>query len=71
MTSSHMAQQQQLNTTRMAAMNATFVEDAVTKFKAVKDYFFKGKLFSKNSNNNANNTNNILGNLSDLTQPQQ
>lgn len=61
--------QQQLNTTRNAAMNATFVEDAVTKFKAVKDYFFKGKIFSKNSNNNNtnNNTNNILGNLSDLT----
>ncbi|KAL4454582.1 hypothetical protein ABPG74_021787 [Tetrahymena malaccensis] len=44
----NMANMSMLNTTRM---NATFVDEAVSKFKAVKD-FFKSKIFSTKDNSN-------------------
>ncbi|EAR97977.1 hypothetical protein TTHERM_00283660 (macronuclear) [Tetrahymena thermophila SB210] len=44
----NMANMSMLNTTRM---NATFVDEAVSKFKAVKD-FFKSKIFSNKDNSN-------------------
>lgn len=60
-----------LNSTRMN-MNASFVDDAVSKFKQVKE-FFKIKMFNNNNsspNSNTTMNNNILGNISGIYSPQ-